>query len=210
MKRRRDDEQALAWSSLLSDENDPVVERFERSQRDRRSVLHPEPRLEDLLDEALAIVHFAAPDAKLVRIFGAGVDENGRVDLTRDDDFLSRWEFAFYDDGAHRWLTVSWLSHAYVFVDVPDVDNDARHILHTDPLSCTTGALPSSRDIMDVFWNTLVTADVDRERATVTVLHDTDAFADQDGEDVVRIVASDETWQQPLAAFAHQTLFHQS
>jgi hypothetical protein len=78
--------------------------------------------MRDLLGAALGIAREHSARAGLVRIFGACLDAEGRVDVDRTDSYLARWEFAFHDPGEGVMLSVAWLGAAYEGVRRPHVD----------------------------------------------------------------------------------------
>jgi hypothetical protein len=55
-------------------------------------------KMRDKLDEALRLVAKINPEARLVRIIGIGVHQDGTVHLDNSRDYESRWEYAFKDD----------------------------------------------------------------------------------------------------------------
>lgn len=67
--------------------------------RARGDTLSPmQLKMRDKLEEALRLVAEINPEARLVRIIGIGVHEDGTVHLGNSRDYESRWEYAFKDD----------------------------------------------------------------------------------------------------------------
>jgi hypothetical protein len=55
-------------------------------------------KMKDKLDEALSLAAEINLEARLVRIIGIGVHQDGTVHLDNPNDYESRWEYAFKDD----------------------------------------------------------------------------------------------------------------
>jgi hypothetical protein len=55
-------------------------------------------KMRDKLGEAVRLAAEVNPEARLVRIVGIGLYDDGTVHLENPDDYMSRWEYAFKDD----------------------------------------------------------------------------------------------------------------
>jgi hypothetical protein len=155
------------------------------------------PRLRDLLPDALATASEVAPGAFLVRVAGFGVDGTGRAALSRADSFVPRWEFAFYDLSGPRHVTITWLSDA-ADAPRPNVDLRAGNVTTAAPIELALIALPDSDVIAGSFADAcgaqLTGADDDH-----VILHRLD------GEDVVDVGNGDRQWRGALGSL--ETVF---
>lgn len=99
------------------------------------------------LDQAISLAQGVDSAAVLVAIKGMGLQADGNIDLSDSLSYSKRWEYSFYNAAippSGRWLTVTWLSAAYLN-DNPVITENAGNVIETVPLTQIPALIDSDR-----------------------------------------------------------------